>query len=483
MTERYSEEPNREVEANKLTSMPKEPNREDLADGLSNLDIGKESVQEEVDQLSEEIKNLPPVLKFKSTDEVLAAYKVKSDFDWRENYKEKPMERKPIRRWISGMAAGFMLWATGGELVKPANAEEKSTKTKTVQFGTMPSQEIGSGSGSVEITPAPPEGSDWFLMTEVQQEALKKQIAESLTSPTPTPLPEVSPQTVWDIINESENAELQQYRDEALARGVEKGSWSESCAKVMRVYDLSKPILEEDGIPKTKGENSWQTNITRDQLFEIFLKKDKSKFALDSEGNPDILIIQNKVVDKNNKIGKAFNVMIDRYKKNGVSDIVNILSDNGMCVFCPITFDERGALTATYNEYGGCYINITKGRLKEVSSDSLVNILERFAYAESLGISNTRFRLIHGMGVDWFLEEATKRVLAGEACKDMYLKTGTKRFLDLSDVYFAGAQDAANKVNLSLNSTDLQSNIRFIKINNLARSLSPDGWKLETASN
>ena len=390
-----------------------------------------------------------------------------------------------LRRVVSVGTAVVSFFSIGSSIDALAVAPNTSGKTlfpSVSQEDTLLSQEIDEKTS--EVAPAPlGDGVDWYSLTDSEKEALINTIVKSLTSPTSTPLPEIKTQTVWDIIYEKENKELQPYRDEAREKGIKESAWNESCAKVVRAYDNSEEFLADDGIPKTKGENKWQANITRDEIFEAYFKKDETKFVLDTEDGPGIFLVQNKSVDEDNRAGKAFRNMVKWYQENGVPEYVDILNDNGMNLFCPIVFDERGPFVGRYDEYGGFYVNMTKDKLKNTPNNVLSNILRAFTYEESLGIAYTRFRLSYGMGVDWFMEEASKRILASEACEDVYKQTSLQSYHDMSVEFIGLAQDAADKVGLSLNDVKLQSNILFMKLKNIARSLSPEGWKLETASN
>ena len=487
MTERYLEESDKEIGINKPTSIQDNPHQESLVDSLSDLRTEEESVQNEADRLAEEIKNFPIVPKFETPDDVLKAYLGESKTEESKPNNDRLINQdnivgRTLRKAVAIGTAFTSLFGIGGGQVL-ANAEEKvpvNNDTEIEVDGTMPSQEVGSGSGSVEITPAPPEGSEWYLMTSEQQEALKKQINESLMSPTPTPLPEVSTKTVWDIINESENTELQQYRDEAKAYGIEEPAWNESCAKTLRAYDNSPDIPAQDGVPKTKGENRWQTNITREEILEAYLKKDKKKFVFDVDGGPGIFIVQNKNVDKNNRVGKAFKEGIELYQKDAVPNIVEILKANGMNFFCPVVFDERGPLTATFDRYGGFYLNLTKNELKNTPDKVLKNIISRDSYIESIGISYLKVCNALNMDNNLFLIESVKGILASEACAPL---SGIDWYRKIGDFYLREAASEAEDFDFNLTDTNIVSTVRFMKINNLARSLTSDGWKVEIATN
>lgn len=267
-----------------------------------------------------------------------------------------------------------------------------------------------------------------------------------------------------DIVKENEEKMLAPYRIELKEKGVTDEEWVYFGANLLNAWDKSLNV-------GNNVSNKFQNYIERDQILDICLKKDVSKVLLRVDGNPGVLM-----VNCNEKVEKALKGGINWYQKNKVPDIVDKLSDNGMCIFCPLIFQDPGPLYGTFNTYGVFFINITKERLKELDDRGLEFNFERMAYVESIGIQYLKFMDSINYRYDYFTVTVTKDVLARDSADEMFKLTNIKEYKSFASHYNNQAIAAEELIGKSLdNAIDVRAHIKYMIEMDIFKPLSDEG--------
>ena len=264
-----------------------------------------------------------------------------------------------------------------------------------------------------------------------------------------------------EILRDFDETRQASLKKELEEKGVTGKPWIDFGAKVLFSWENSwKNNLNE--------KNRWQNYVDRNYIINLCLTKDVSKVTCKENKDPGILIVNCEA-----SVEDGFIEALDRYKKDGIPNIVEILTNNGVCVFSSI-YIEQPNLLATFDEYGAIYMNndVKYG----IPDEIMANVIQSFIYRESLGGAHLKLFALFGNNRDHFLLEATKEVLASESYLKLYKKTKDKKYLILSESIISEAKKVASYTNSTMDDVDLKANVAFMKYFKIVETLTGDGW-------
>ena len=350
--------------------------------------------------------------------------------------------------------------ALSGPMTGEVRAEQNplTPPSTTTETGTMPSQET--------------------LVSEEEKSQLRTMIMD-FDNVDSADLPY---DTIRKLMVENDNRKYESYRQQLREAGCQNEETIITCAKWM--YAVDNNSVKYGGGAKTSradGKYGFLENyVSNDQIINYALTGEGLNVYSDKEGNPKFLLVH---TDKKNE--KAFRAAIDWYQQNGAENVIEVLSENGFCIWFPYVFHEDtgfGAATFDFST-GVVNQNADEASIKKFKDEGLRNGAIRILGTESMGIAHGR--IMDALVGDNLYEftfsgsdlEIVKSLMMGYNCEELFKKDGDKRYKTISDDLLGMAQDFAQRFGSSINDPYVVRQLEMMTLGGLTKPLGGDNWE------
>ena len=346
--------------------------------------------------------------------------------------------------------------ALSGPMTGEVRAEQNplTPPSTTTETGTMPSQET--------------------LVSEEEKSQLRTMIMD-FDNVDSADLPY---DTIRKLMVENDNRKYESYRQQLREAGCQNEETIITCAKWMYAVDNYA-----GGVMKnSKADNNYgyiKNYVTQDQIINYALTGEGLNVYSDKEGNPKFLLVH---TDKKNE--KAFRAAIDWYQQNGAENVIEVLSENGFCIWFPYVFHEDtgfGAATFDFST-GVVNQNADEASIKKFKDEGLRNGAIRILGTESMGIAHGR--IMDALVGDNLYEftfsgsdlEIVKSLMISYNYEFLFGKKKGKLYKDFSDSFFSLAQDFAQRFGSSINDPYVVRQLEMMTLGGLTKPLGGDNW-------
>jgi len=354
------------------------------------------------------------------------------------------------------VALGLTGLALSGPMTGEVRGEQNpmNPPTTTTEKGEMPSQET--------------------LVSEEEKSQLRTMIMD-FDNVDSADLPY---DTIRKLMVENDNRKYESYRQQLREAGCQNEETIITCAKWMYAVDNYA-----GGVMKnSKADNNYgyiKNYVTQDQIINYALTGEGLNVYSDKEGNPKFLLVH---TDKKNE--KAFRAAIDWYQQNGAENVIEVLSENGFCIWFPYVFHEDtgfGAATFDFST-GVVNQNADEASIKKFKDEGLRNGAIRILGTESMGIAHGR--IMDALVGDNLYEftfsgsdlEIVKSLMISYNYEFLFGKKKGKLYKDFSDSFFSLAQDFAQRFGSSINDPYVVRQLEMMTLGGLTKPLGGDNW-------
>ena len=292
-------------------------------------------------------------------------------------------------------------------------------------------------------------------------------------------------ETIRKLMVENEDRKYGDYRQQLREAGCEDEDRIEICAKWM--YAVDNNSAKYGGGAKTSradGKYGFLENyVSNEQIINYALTGEGLNVYCDKEGKPKFLLVH---TDKRNE--KAFRAAIEWYEKHGAENVVEVLSDNGFCVWFPYVFSEDTGFGAALlrSSTGVISQNADEASIKKFKDEGLRNGAISILAVESMGIGHGQVMhslVDHNAGLYYELSfsgahlEIVKALMMGYNYDLLFKQTKEKRYQMLSESKMGMAEDWAQRLNSSVNDPYVIRQLEMMTLGGLSKPLGGDNWE------
>lgn len=356
------------------------------------------------------------------------------------------------------VALGLTGLALSGPMTGEVRGEQNpmNPPTTTTEKGEMPSQE-----------------------TELVSEEEKKQLRKMIMDFEGVKSEDLPYETIRKLMVENEDRKYGDYRQQLREAGCEDEDRIAICAKWMYAVDN----YEKGVMKNSKADEKYRyikTYINNEQIINYALTGEGLNVYCDKEGKPRFLLVH---TDKRNE--KAFRAAIEWYEKHGAENVVEVLSDNGFCVWFPCLFHEDiGFGAATFDSSTGVINqNADEASIKKFKDEGLKNGIVGILGVESMGIGHGQ--MMDSLVGDDLFEftfsgadlEIVKSLMMGYNCEYLFKKDGDKMYKIISDDLLGMAESFAQRFGETLDDPYMIRQLEMMTLGGLSEPLGGDNWE------
>jgi len=359
------------------------------------------------------------------------------------------------------VALGLTGLALSGPMTGEVRGEQNpmNPPTTTTEKGEMPSQE-----------------------TELVSEEEKRQLRAMIMDFEGVKSEDLPYETIRKLMAENEDRKYGDYRQQLREAGCEDEDRIEICAKWMYAVDNYRGGV----IKNSKADDKYgyiKTYVNNEQIINYALTGEGLNVYCDKEGKPKFLLVH---TDKRNE--KAFRAAIEWYEKHGAENVVEVLSNNGFCVWFPYVFNEDVGFGSAILEFNTGVINqnMDKDFVNKFKDKVLVNGIISVLGVESMGIGHGQMMdslLDHNAGLYYELSlsgahlEIVKALMMGYNYDFLFRQTKENKYQILSDDKNGMAYDWAQRLNSSVNDPYVIRQLEMMTLGGLSKPLGGDNWE------
>ena len=289
-------------------------------------------------------------------------------------------------------------------------------------------------------------------------------------------------ETIRKLMVENEDRKYGDYRQQLREAGCEDEDRIEICAKWM--YAVDNNSAKYGGGAKTSradGKYGFLENyVSNEQIINYALTGEGLNVYCDKEGKPKFLLVH---TDKRNE--KAFRAAIEWYEKHGAENVVEVLSDNGFCVWFPYVFSEDTGFGAALLRWttGVISQNADEASIKKFKDEGLKNGIVGILGVESMGIGHGQ--MMDSLVGDDLFEftfsgadlEIVKSLMMGYNCEYLFKKDGDKVYKIISDDLLGMAESFAQRFGETLDDPYMIRQLEMMTLGGLSEPLGGDNWE------
>lgn len=372
-----------------------------------------------------------------------------SDVDYNENVHLLTDNQKKT------IALGLVISALSGPMVGQVRAEsDVGLPSATItEVGLMPSQEVKPVSEAEK--------------TELRKMIMDFKGVDSMDLPY---------ETIRRMVVEADDRKYSEYRQILRESGCTDSEVIEDHAKWMYGVDNDNDdTLNNSKTPE--GYGFLRNYVTHKQIIHHALTGEGLNVY--TENGKSILF-----VNTSEQGEKAFRAAIDWYKKNGVENIVDLLSEKGFCIWFPHFFQEDGGpgTTLVVPEMGEINQNFDINYSRKMKDDGLRDQIIYILAVESIAISHGQvmmaltgdnlFEFTHGLDQ----LEIVKCLMMGYNFDYLYKKNGDEKYKMWSESYKSQAEYFVQMFNTSINNPYIVRQLEMMTIGGLTRPFGAENW-------